>query len=803
MSRETTQIQPPAATFHPLTSGGILQRKCQSCGQHTLTAQQCEDCEKKKRTLQRRLAHPEQSSASSRSGHPASATTVSPESRANADFTHDFSRLPAINAAPSSDLPRESGRPLGRAIAQHFRPQLGDLIDQVRIHDQGPGAQFAHRQRAVAVTSGTHIYFANRAYQPHTLAGQNLLAHELAHVHQQHRPNGPPQGYQSRVGDVFEREADHFALTGRLSTATVHPAAATPHIYQHRTAIEQVATILRNAVEGLGTDEAAIFNALTGRTPAEITAIEAAYEALSGGEKLVDRLRSELSGRELSRALSLLHGETAETETARRLWDAMRGLGTDEEAIYAAVAGRTAAQWAQIQRAYRELTGDALVAELQDELTSREWQYLQTLLPGAAGGAATAADRATVIANRLEAAVEGLGTDEDAIYAALTGHSDAELRSIEQRFQLLTGQELAARLRDELTDAEYARVQQLLHPTPNPERIARRLRAAVQGPGTRERAILAALTGRSPAELVQVRTDYQRLYDESLEDRLRAELSGSDLTVSLELLQAGVLEPEDEIKLAVQGLGTDEERLFAVLTELRAAPNPRGEIQRVMNAYATKGYGDMIQDISSDLSGADLDRARTLLIPEWVETEDCTTARRALLLDSVTGAIALADNAISRLDADTSAGALSAGVRTALDTNFNPGALAGAVDLNLASNVRTVLDETRTDLSTKSDLKCTTSAGDCDPAPSCASYTYAWTYALSGATVRVCEAFFSCLAVPQHPWGMLHEFVHHTGVDDKAYEGTPGFANLQPLGDDSSKDSLDNADSYATFATQI
>jgi hypothetical protein len=38
---------------------------------------------------------------------------------------------------------------------------------------------------AQAFTSGANIHFASGAYQPHTPAGQKLLAHELTHVVQQ------------------------------------------------------------------------------------------------------------------------------------------------------------------------------------------------------------------------------------------------------------------------------------------------------------------------------------------------------------------------------------------------------------------------------------------------------------------------------------------------------------------------------------------------------------------------------------------------------------------------------------------
>ena len=93
-------------------------------------------------------------------------------------------------------------------------------------------------------------------------------------------------------------------------------------------------------------------------------------------------------------------------------------------------------------------------------------------------------------------------------------------------------------------------------------------------------------------------------YNEPLVDRLRGELGGPDLVQALQLLNTGLLEPADEIYIAVTGAGTDEERLFAVLTALNAQADPRLAIQKAVDSYRTKGYGDMVADITGDLSGA-------------------------------------------------------------------------------------------------------------------------------------------------------------------------------------------------------
>ncbi len=66
---------------------------------------------------------------------------------------------------------------------------LGGDFAGVRIHT-GPGAaHVTHRFAAEAVTVKDHIFFAPGRFNPSTIEGQRLLAHELTHVMQKGRPN--------------------------------------------------------------------------------------------------------------------------------------------------------------------------------------------------------------------------------------------------------------------------------------------------------------------------------------------------------------------------------------------------------------------------------------------------------------------------------------------------------------------------------------------------------------------------------------------------------------------------------------
>jgi len=55
----------------------------------------------------------------------------------------------------------------------------------VRVHSDAAAARSAREINARAYTVGEHIVFGERHYEPHTAAGQQLLAHELTHVVQQ------------------------------------------------------------------------------------------------------------------------------------------------------------------------------------------------------------------------------------------------------------------------------------------------------------------------------------------------------------------------------------------------------------------------------------------------------------------------------------------------------------------------------------------------------------------------------------------------------------------------------------------
>ena len=88
---------------------------------------------------------------------------------------------PARSAAPQAPRGSQSLSPEVRA---DFEPRFGWDFGRVRVHAGDDAATAASAVQARAFTLGSDIVFGAGEYAPATSRGRQLLAHELAHVHQ-------------------------------------------------------------------------------------------------------------------------------------------------------------------------------------------------------------------------------------------------------------------------------------------------------------------------------------------------------------------------------------------------------------------------------------------------------------------------------------------------------------------------------------------------------------------------------------------------------------------------------------------
>jgi hypothetical protein len=78
-----------------------------------------------------------------------------------------------------------SGSPLPGALREFMEPRFGADFGDVRLHTDGEAADLNRAVHAQAFTHGSDIYLGEGKYDPDSLSGRQLLAHELTHTLQQ------------------------------------------------------------------------------------------------------------------------------------------------------------------------------------------------------------------------------------------------------------------------------------------------------------------------------------------------------------------------------------------------------------------------------------------------------------------------------------------------------------------------------------------------------------------------------------------------------------------------------------------
>lgn len=174
---------------------GILRRKC-GCAGAPGKAGSCEECGGEATQLQRRAA------GAGRRGPGGGA----------------LAGVPAV----VHEVLGSGGRPLDAHTRSLMEPRFGHDFSRVRVHTGGRAAESARAVNALAYTVGQQVVFGAGHYAPETVAGQKLLAHELAHVVQQ-RGGHSTSGAASEAHDEAEADRVERAVAEGGSAPSIQP----------------------------------------------------------------------------------------------------------------------------------------------------------------------------------------------------------------------------------------------------------------------------------------------------------------------------------------------------------------------------------------------------------------------------------------------------------------------------------------------------------------------------------------------------------------------------------------------------
>ncbi|WP_127572985.1 polymorphic toxin type 4 domain-containing protein [Georgenia faecalis] len=371
-----------------------------------------------------------------------------------------------------------------------------------------------------------------------------------------------------------------------------------------------LANKVKGGVEGWGTDEAQVYGGLGGaRTTVERAALAACYRA-TFGVAMEDDVRGDMEDHELERAEALMAGKAAAADAAA-IKEAVDGAGTDEDAIKAALRGKTPEEIEAIRAEYRRVYGVELATDLADDLSGPE---LDTSLALAAGDV-DAAD-----ASELEEAMDGVGTDEEKLRKVYERIREEEEASAKR--EGLTAAELQDRIRarNDRVKAKYNARYGDLDTTMTAE-LADVDEGAVAGLKAQksdlvdnaEVNLMAAMQSGNRAQIDALRAlrEHEGVYasDDELEKIARNQHKQADLDVNLDLAaeqarikaawEAGDLTPE-EFKAAQASWKTRYDARDAAVTAKSQA-----NMGALKDAYATASGGKQTFDqlIAQETSG--------------------------------------------------------------------------------------------------------------------------------------------------------------------------------------------------------
>ncbi|XP_041065706.1 annexin A4-like [Carcharodon carcharias] len=255
-------------------------------------------------------------------------------------------------------------------------------------------------------------------------------------------------------------------------------------------------------------------------------------------------------------------------EDAAKLRKAMKGLGTDEDAIIEVLARRTIAQRQQIKLDYKTAFGRDLISDLKSEISGNFEQVVIGLMM----------TPVMYDVHELKKSIKGAGTDEGCLIEILASRDNEEIQQIIATYRKEFGKSLeddicgdtshmfqrvlvslATGNRDEgnLVDDEQA------------EKDAKTLYEAGEKQwGTDEVAFLTILCTRNPTHLRRVFEEYKVISKKDIESSIKGEMSGSLENALLAVVKNMKNQPAyfaERLYKSMKGAGTDDNTLIRVM----------------------------------------------------------------------------------------------------------------------------------------------------------------------------------------------------------------------------------------------
>ncbi|NXX18480.1 ANXA6 protein, partial [Podargus strigoides] len=289
------------------------------------------------------------------------------------------------------------------------------------------------------------------------------------------------------------------------------------------------------------------------------------------------------------------------SQDAEALYNAMKGFGSDKEAILDLITSRSNKQRVEICQAYKSLYGKDLIADLKYELTGKFERLIVSLMRPPAYSDA----------KEIKDAISGIGTDEKCLIEILASRTNQEIHDLVAAYKDAYERDLEADVVGDTSGHFKKMLVVLLQGTREEDDVVSEdlveqdakdlLEAGELKWGTDEAQFIYILGRRSKQHLRLVFDEYLKISGKPIERSIRGELSGDFEKLMLAVVKCVRSTAEyfaERLYKAMKGLGTRDNTLIRIMVS-------RSEIDMldIREVFRTKYEKSLYNMIKEDTSG--------------------------------------------------------------------------------------------------------------------------------------------------------------------------------------------------------
>ena len=295
------------------------------------------------------------------------------------------------------------------------------------------------------------------------------------------------------------------------------------------------AEILRSAMKGKTKNEDKIIKLITGRTNEQRQKIKECYNSLYNSDLIKD-LQKELSGHFEEVVVALFYLPI--DYDCFQLRKAVKGLGTDEDALIEILATRTPSEIEQIKRRYEEMyPGRTLLKDIEGDTSGNFRKILVSLLEAKRqDNTQSDYEECEKCAKLLADSNDKKKGDAEVFTKIFKEKSQAEFIRIAQIYYKLTKKTLLQAVEKEFSGDSKGALIGIIYAMISPaEYFAKKVYKSVKGLGTDNTTLIRILITRDEKDMPQIKQFFKQLYKKDMLDAIRDDTSGNYRKILLEL----------------------------------------------------------------------------------------------------------------------------------------------------------------------------------------------------------------------------------------------------------------------------